>query len=207
MAKTKIEKPSKPGRKRVYAMGERENVEDLSGVKSSRVFWGGSYALGTSKPEKSTKTFAVLREGKRTSYVVADGFGYFIPVLKKAGNVSQVAQFVEMGFQSKEVRPLIEFLEFKVPDIAKAAAVSASTVSRWRPTTSIGMTGSEQFFKIDEIVRKGVDLFGGEDEFKQWLDNPNRALGNIAPLALVKTRLGADLVDEALNALDYGDVM
>jgi putative toxin-antitoxin system antitoxin component (TIGR02293 family) len=175
--------------------------------------------MAKTKSEKSTKptrkrayvmgdqTFAVVREGKSTSYVVAGGFGYFIPALKKAGNVGQVARFVEMGFRSKEVRPLIDYLEFKVPDIAKAAAVSTSTVSRWRPTTSIGVTGSEQFFKIDEIVRKGVDLFGGEEEFKQWLDNPNRALGNIAPLTLVKTRLGAELVDEALDALDYGDVI
>src|SRR4051794_6359969 len=108
MTKNKGKKPSKLARKRVYVVGKQENIENFRGVKSNRVMEeGGSYSL---RGVKSPKTFAVLREGKRTSYAVANGFGYFIPVLRKAGNIGQVAQFVEMGFRSKEVRPLIDFL-------------------------------------------------------------------------------------------------
>jgi len=118
-----------------------------------------------------------------------------------------VAQLVEAGIPSKEIESLIDYLNFKVPDIAKAASVSASTVTRWKPGSSIGVAGSGQFFKIDEIVRKGVELFGGEQEFKAWLSNPNMALGNVAPRELITSMIGAEMVDDALDALAYGNVM
>src|SRR5690606_20563447 len=111
------------------------------------------------------------------------------------------------GIPSKEVQPIIEYLEFKIPEVAKAAAVSSSTVSRWDANTSIGVPGSNQFFKIDEIIKKGVDLFGGLDELKNWLTLPNLALGNVTPVSLLPSLIGIDLVDEALDALHYGNVM
>ena len=155
----------------------------------------------------ASQTFTVKKGGKSKQYVSTSGYGYFIPSLKKVGNVAQVAQLVENGIPSKEIEPLIGYLNFKVPDVAKAAAVSASTVTRWKPGSSIGIAGSGQFFKIDEIVRKGVQLFGSEQEFKDWLNNPNMALGNVTPRQLITSSIGAEMVDEALDALAFGNVM
>lgn len=165
------------------------------------------------KPHRIKKTpanivsFRVTRGGKHREYAIHSGYGYFIPALRKAENMVQIAALVEQGIPSKEIQPLINYLELKVPDIAKAAAVSTSTVSRWEPDTSIGVPGSGQFFRMDEIVRKGVDLFGGPDEFKGWLNLPNLALGNEIPAHLITSLIGVELVDEALDALHYGNVM
>jgi len=153
------------------------------------------------------QTFTVIRGGKRKQYIFTSGYGYFIPSLKKAGNVAQVAQLVEGGIRSREIEPLIDYLDLKVPDIAKAAAVSTSTVTRWKPGSSIGVAGSGQFFKMDELVRKGVALFGGEEKFRTWLGNPNMALGNVAPQQLITSLIGVEMVDEALDALAFGNVM
>lgn len=151
--------------------------------------------------------FKVTRGGKRTNYKVNAGYGYLIPAFRKAGNLAEVAEVVESGISSREIQPIIEYLEMKIPDIAKAAAVSTSTVSRWDADSSIGAPGSNQFFRIDEIIKKGVDLFGGLDELKSWLTIPNTALGNVAPAMLLTSRIGIELVDEALDALHYGNVM
>ncbi len=151
--------------------------------------------------------FKVTRGGKRTNYKVNSGYGYFIPALRNAGNLAQVAEVVEAGISSSQIQPIIDYLDLKVPEIAKAAAVSASTVSRWDPESSIGISGSSQFFRIDEIIKKGVDLFGGLDELKSWLTLPNTALGNVAPATLLTSLIGIELVDEALDALHYGNVM
>ena len=153
------------------------------------------------------KYFEVTRGGKQKDYSVNSGYGYFIPTFQHAENLVQVADLVEKGIPSKEIQPIVKFLEFKVSEIAKAAAVSASTVSRWAPTTSIGVPGSSQFFKIDELIRKGVDLFGGLEEFKSWLDTPNTALGNVVPAKLISSLIGVELIDEALDALNYGNVL
>ncbi len=169
------------------------------------------------KPKKSTvaepavaygeKSFRITVAGRKKTYPIHQGYGYFIPALKKAENLEDVSSYLEKGITSKEIKPVVKYLDFKVPEIAKAATVSVSTVLRWQPETSIGLPGSGQFYKIDEVIRKGVSLFGGEEQFKTWLNSPNLSLGNAVPLKLITSTIGVDLVDEALDALIYGNVM
>ncbi len=155
---------------------------------------------------RQARSFRVTRAGKQKNYAIQTGFGYFIPSLRKAENLVQVNELVETGILSKEVAPIIEYLDLKIPEIARAAAVSPSTVSRWKGDSSIGVPGSNQFFRIDEVIRKGVDLFGGPEEFKGWLHSPNLALGNM-PAKLITSNIGVEMIDEALDALHYGNVM
>ena len=154
-----------------------------------------------------TISFKVNRGGQQKVYPIQGGYGYFIPSIRKAGNLAQVTALVERGLQSKEVNLIIEYLDLKILEIAKAASVSPSTVSRWQPETSIGIPGSSQFFKIDELIKKGVDLFGGLAEFKSWLTIPNIALGNELPSNLITSPIGIELLDEAIDALHFGNVM
>lgn len=152
-------------------------------------------------------SISVTRAGKRRDYSVRRGYGYFIPSLRKAGNLLRVNEVVETGMTSREVEPIIKYLDLKVPDIARAASVSPSTVSRWKADSSIGVPGSNQFFRMDEVIRKGVEVFGGLEEFRGWLRAPNLALGNAVPATLITSQIGVELVDEALDALHYGNVM
>jgi putative toxin-antitoxin system antitoxin component (TIGR02293 family) len=165
---------------------------------------------GSEKPQVEdapSRYFIVSRAGSQKRYAIQGGFGYFIRSLKRASNLVQVGELLEAGLPSKEVEPIIRYLDLKIPEIARAAAVSSSTVSRWKANTSIGIPGSNQFFRIDEVIRKGVDLFGGLEEFKGWLHSPNLALGNNIPAKLITSEIGVEMVDEALDALHYGNVM
>lgn len=155
----------------------------------------------------SYQSFKVTHAGRHKDYTLQTGYGYFIPSIRKAKNLVQVHALLEKGIPSKEVEPIIEYLELKVPEVANAAAVSPSTVSRWRADISIGVPGSNQFFRIDEVIRKGVEVFGGLDALKGWLQSPNLALGNQVPAKLVTSQIGVEMVDEALDALHYGNVM
>ena len=155
----------------------------------------------------SYQSFKVTRAGRQKRYEVQAGYGYFIPSVRKAENLAQVSKLLEAGIASRQIEAVIEYLDMKVPDVAKAASVSPSTVSRWKADTSIGAPGSNQFFRIDEVIRKGVDVFGGVDELRGWLQSPNLALGNQAPAKLLTSQIGVEMVDEALDALHYGNVM
>lgn len=152
-------------------------------------------------------TFKVSRSGQLKSYEVPSGYGYFVPAFTKAKGMDEVGELLDKNLLSEDILPIIDFLGFKIQDIAKAASVSPSTVSRWESKSPIGTPGSNQFFKIDEVIKKGVDLFGNTTHLKQWLDSPNMALGNEAPIKNLTSMIGLEMVDEALDALHFGNVM
>ncbi len=155
----------------------------------------------------NSRSFRVRRGGTQKDYNIRTGYGYFIPSFKNASNIIQVSEVVERGLPSREISSIVHFLDFRVTEIAKATSVSPSTVSRWEPDTVIGVPGSNQFFKIDQLISKGVEVFGGLEEFRSWLQSPNLALGNAIPAKLITSLIGIELVDEALEALQFGNVM
>jgi putative toxin-antitoxin system antitoxin component (TIGR02293 family) len=184
-------------------MAKQKKRKNIS--KAARKEYPGIPRVGETAVEY--RSFKVIRGGKQKRYEIRTDYGYFIPAVRKAENLAQVGELVEAGIPFKQIEPLIEYLEMKVPDIAKAASVSPSTVSRWKADTSIGAPGSNQFFRIDEVIRKGVDVFGGLKEFRGWLQSPIPVLGNQVPAKLFTSQIGVEMVDEALDALRYGNVM
>jgi putative toxin-antitoxin system antitoxin component (TIGR02293 family) len=179
----------------------------LKKIKPSKLHPESGKVVRMRIQKEERDSFTIKVGDKEKSYVVSRGFGYFIPSFKKAANLTEITALVDKGISSHEIQRVINYLDFKVPEIAKAASVSVSTVSRWDRDSSIGSPGSGQFFRIDEIIRKGIALFGGENELKQWLMTPNMALGNTTPAHLVISNPGVDLVDEAMDALGYGSVL
>ena len=151
----------------------------------------------------------VIRNGKKSVVSVKTGYGYMVPSFAKAGSLVEISTLVENenGIPSSEIEFLVDYLELNVPEIAKAADVSTSTVSRWKTNSRIGKSGAAQFFKIDEVVKKGVDVFGNLTDFKRWLNSPNMALGNVTPISLITSPIGVDRVDASLDALIYGNVL
>lgn len=158
-------------------------------------------------PYGSATSFQVKRSGHSKSYHIPSGYGYFVPSFIKASSMAEVGELLDQNLLSEDISAIVDFLDLKIQEIAKAASVSPSTVSRWDNKSPIGTPGSYQFFKIDEVIKKGVDLFGNTAHLKQWLDNPNMALGNEAPIKLITSMIGLELVDEALDALHFGNVM
>jgi uncharacterized protein (DUF2384 family) len=49
-----------------------------------------------------------------------------------------------------------------------------------------------------------MDVFGGMDKFKLWLQTPNFALGKIKPIELLKDSYGKDLVVTELIHINHG---
>ncbi|WP_373493343.1 antitoxin Xre/MbcA/ParS toxin-binding domain-containing protein [Aquiflexum sp.] len=158
-------------------------------------------------PYGKATSFHVKRIGHSKSYHISSGYGFFVPAFTKAGSMAEVGELLDQNLLSEDISPIVDFLDLKIHEIAKATSVSPSTVSRWESKSPIGTPGSYQFFKIDEVIKKGVDLFGNTTHFKQWLDSPNMALGNEAPIKLITSMTGLELVNEALDALHYGNVM
>ena len=61
--------------------------------------------------------------------------------------------------------------------------------------------------KRSEVIKKGSALFGGDKDFRIWLNTANTPFGKKTPREIMRTQLGLEMVDEAIEAVHFGNVM
>ncbi len=106
----------------------------------------------------------------------------------------------------KQALPVLEFLNFNQGQKAKFLDVNPSTVSRWNSSDGkLGVLSSKIVYEVDEIIEKGISVFGSEEKFMNWLENDNYALGDAKPKEMLQDPNGLELVEEALDALAWGN--
>jgi len=134
--------------------------------------------------------------------------GYFIREASKVRNLVELNDVIgSAGLTLKAVRSLIDYLGLSQDQFASIIGFSTRTVSRWDDEAAIGALGSKALIDIDELIGHGIEVMGDADSFKQWLDQPNQALGDLRPLELLPKPYGVALVHDAIEALEYGNVM
>jgi len=68
--------------------------------------------------------------------------------------------------------------------------------------------GSSKYrVKIAILVERGISVFGGTEEFEGWLSQRNMSLGDQKPVNLLSTRSGVAIVEDALAAMEFGNVL
>ncbi|MFC6478290.1 antitoxin Xre/MbcA/ParS toxin-binding domain-containing protein [Pseudomonas asuensis] len=63
---------------------------------------------------------------------------------------------------------------------------------------------SERLDRRATILHQSGEIFGGREVVAQWMARPNQTLGNITPIMLCETEIGAMQVLRVLNALEWG---
>lgn len=130
--------------------------------------------------------------------IIGNTFYFFKDIAENANSVPTLYY--------KDIAPIIEFFGFHQKDLADFMHVDASTITRWKKNrTEIGVLRSKNILDIDEIIAKGVRIFGGENQFRNWLDADNYALGDVKPAEMLKDPYGVEKVDDALEALSWGN--
>ena len=99
------------------------------------------------------------------------------------------------------------YLDLPQEKFASLIGVSARTISRWDDDSMIGVLPSKMLLEVDRLSKKGIDTFGDADLFKGWLQQPNIALGDVAPIDILSEPYGVELVEDALEAMEHGNIM
>jgi putative toxin-antitoxin system antitoxin component (TIGR02293 family) len=108
----------------------------------------------------------------------------------------------------EEVKPLLGFLGYNQKEVATFLEVDPGTISRWKKSKNmIGQLRTKNLMDIDHIIAKGIRIFGSEENFSKWLYTANYALGDVAPIELLKDPYGVEQVEEAVDALIWGNYL
>ncbi len=157
---------------------------------------------------RSAGTFVIrTNDSEPLKIEVGNTFGFFIKEASHARSFRDLNKIIGRGLPYRSVRLLMNFLDLTTREIADLTGVSQRTITRWNEESIIGVLPSKNLVKVDSLVHRGIEVFGSENAFKKWLQQPNIALGDDKPIDLLSTPYGAELVEDALEAMEYGNVM
>ena len=119
-----------------------------------------------------------------------------------------VAYWRQESLPYQKARLVLDFLEFNQEESAYFLDVNPSTISRWKSNNGkLSKLSSKMVYNVNELIKKGIAIFGTEQQFLDWLMAPNHALGNVTPKKMIQDPNGLEYVDEALDALAWGAVI
>jgi putative toxin-antitoxin system antitoxin component (TIGR02293 family) len=128
---------------------------------------------------------------------------------------------IELEAQLRDGLPVRSFVAFKQwarlsnAELASIADISPKTLQRYfKPSRTqknhpkarrVAVSPSDRVFRAAEVMAVAKEVFGGDDDAtREWLRAEQFGLGGKVPLELLRTNLGAHLVEEELKRIQHG---
>ena len=87
----------------------------------------------------------------------------------------------------------------------KIFEISTKTLYSYRHSwKKLPVRMNEHILKLEELYKKGLELFEYPEEFNRWLNSECIGLGNARPIDLLNTITGIDLIFEELIRIEFG---
>ena len=132
----------------------------------------------------------------------------FVRLVKSAPEAGYPAiHAIRDGFPAKVMKEASGF--FGVPEgrIFSIAGVAPTSAYRLlQKGAKIDPAATERVYRMSSITHMAIDVFENRDTAIAWMAEPNRSLGDAAPLDLMDTEPGAAAVRLVLNAIATGGV-
>ncbi|TXE08046.1 antitoxin Xre/MbcA/ParS toxin-binding domain-containing protein [Algoriphagus aquimarinus] len=122
--------------------------------------------------------------------------------------VSEPAAVYDVAVSFHDTGEIFDFLDFTQQDVSEMLEVDPSTLSRWRKEDrKLTKMLTKSILEMDQVIAKGIRIFGTEELLSQWLHTENTSLGDQKPSLLMKSPYGVDRVDEAMEAMSWGSIL
>jgi len=118
------------------------------------------------------------------------------------------AQALPLTFRVKyaAVENLGRFLVESPQRLMRVIQINERTAQRRRERGALSAEESDRIARIARVSQRAIDSLGDESRAREWLKRPNRALQDAAPLDLLSTDAGTELVTDELGRIEYGDL-
>jgi putative toxin-antitoxin system antitoxin component (TIGR02293 family) len=109
------------------------------------------------------------------------------------------------GLEFKTAERLRLRLGLNLAQFAETIQIAPRTFHRRRHAGQLNANESDRVLRLCRLFGRALELFEGQDDqAAQWLAQPQRALGNRAPLAIAKTDIGTRQIDDLIGRLEHG---
>jgi putative toxin-antitoxin system antitoxin component (TIGR02293 family) len=96
-------------------------------------------------------------------------------------------------------------INFTLEDWSSYLHLSERTIQRYKKDKKpFDTIYSEKIVQIDQLYKKGAEVFGNDDNFHTWMETKSIPLGGVKPKELLDTTYGINLVADELGRIEHG---
>lgn len=116
----------------------------------------------------------------------------------------QLIDWSRQGLTGTEAGRVAKLLGVSDKEMAPLLNQSIATFHRQAKTGRLDAATSERLLLLGQLANYGTTVFQDQGKFTRWLRRPLRLLGERAPLDLMDSPTGVQLVEDILGRIDYG---
>ncbi len=154
-----------------------------------------------------------------TAAVTAEsGFRKYVPgqakrpgrvdLFKRLGLPSRgrpLTRAVHEGFPVAVLERLSDELDAPQKMVLLAVGIAPATLKRRRVSGHLNRAESDRVYRLTSIFQQAIQLFEGDEAMaREWLEQPEKALGGRTPLEYLETEAGATEVEDLIGRLEHG---
>lgn len=120
-------------------------------------------------------------------------------------SVLDLIELVREGLSYQTFHSIVNKGPFDMHDWSDFLHLSERTIQRYKKEKkTFSSLHSERILEIAILYKKGIDVFGDNKNFYQWLESKNVALGGIKPRDLMDSSFGVELIKDELVRIEHG---
>ncbi len=143
------------------------------------------------------------------AYVTAGSLNPFYNLLSAAkpatlSNDFDIVRLAREGFPKRVLLNLAKKISLNIQELAGILHISERTLQRYDDDEIIKTEYAEKAVELARLYTRGTDVFGSMDKFKLWMKAPSLVFKGEAPVSLLDTSAGFDIVFKELGRIEHG---
>jgi len=125
----------------------------------------------------------------------------------KPVNFSTDFDILKLSRQGLPKRVLMAFakkISLTLQELSNIMHISERTLQRYDDDEIVKTEYSEKAIELVRLYARGEEVFDSMEKFKAWMKSPNHIFNNEAPVSLLDTSFGFDMIFNELGRIEHG---
>lgn len=123
---------------------------------------------------------------------------------KHVRSANDVRAIIHKGLPYKSLEAIVEKYHLDLARMMSVISMSPRTMARRKDEQRLTAQESDRLARVARILAYATEVFGTETKASTWVTRPHRILDGTAPIDLLDTDLGSQVVESMLGRIEYG---
>jgi putative toxin-antitoxin system antitoxin component (TIGR02293 family) len=123
---------------------------------------------------------------------------------RQVHSANDVRAMIHKGLPYKSVEAIAAKYHLDLARMMSIISVSPRTMARRKEEQRLSAQESDRLARVARILAYATEVFGTDTKASTWLTRVNRVLDGTAPIDLLDTDLGTQVVESMLGRIEHG---